>query len=189
MQPSSRKVIAVTRVLLIGLSVLWVPAHSQASAAIDLVTHNVVQIRATPAQIWPHIVHSNDWKAGADLISIGGKPGGRGEQFKAVLAEEPDIILFHVENVEMILERRRTIRLNAQDGQLIGYASWEIIPQGDVTLVEYHVYSQLVLRPEPGASLTAEALEAAEADNHWSNHRRFAAELETLKRHVEDRER
>ena len=92
----------------------------EASRDLSLVTHNAVVIAAPPERIWPSIVEPDAWKAGAQLVPVEGAE----HRFRAVMPDEPDIALFHVTNVEFDAPHRRTIRLNALDGALIGHASW-----------------------------------------------------------------
>src|SRR5690348_1433023 len=93
-------------------------------AMIDLITRNDIVVEATPAQIWPHIVEVSAWKKGAKLLKIAGSAGQVGERFEAVMGDDPGEVIFYVENVEVIPQRCRTIRLNAPDGKLLGYATW-----------------------------------------------------------------
>lgn len=146
-------------------------------ATIGLATHNAILIAASPAEIWPHVVDPSAWKAGAKLIPLGDSAG----RFKAVGPDDPDVALFYVDNVELVPERRRTIRLNAPDGALIGFASWELTQQDAATLVEYHVYSQQTL--SPGQS------RGAQREYQRSDFQRFQKELESLKRLVVGRGR
>jgi hypothetical protein len=149
----------------------------------DLVTHNGVLIVAAPAKIWPYIVDPNAWKTGATLLSMGGKPGGIGERFSAVATADPEKVLFIVENVEIVTERRRTIRLEDTDGTLIGFAAWQLISRNDSTLVQYDVYCQLtsnLMEPSWNGPL------AAEAEHREASYRRFAEELDSLKKLVEE---
>ena len=130
---------------------LWLavagPALAQSGAEesrdLSLVTHNAVVIAAAPERIWPQIVDPDAWKAGARLVPVEGAE----HRFKAVMPDDPDTALFHVTNVEFDAPRRRTIRLNALDGALIGHASWELTPVEGGTRVAYHVYSQQTAPP------------------------------------------
>jgi len=134
----------------------------------DLVTHNQVLIAALPAKIWPYILDPNTWKTGAQLRPSAGCTSGAAARFTAAMAEEPQNILFSAENVELLTERRRTLRLNALDGTLVGFVTWRLTPLNDATLLEYDVYCQI---STPGAD----------------DQRRFAAELIGLKELVEVR--
>ena len=160
---------------------LWlvtaVPAFAQAEPEsvtdLSLVTHNAVTIAAPPERIWPFIVDPGDWKAGAQLV-----PMEDGEhRFKAVMPDDPNTALFHVTNVEFNAPARRTIRLNALDGALIGFASWELTPANGGTRVAYHVYSQQEA-PPGGPAIDRDAYVQA-------NRTRFQEELIRLKQLVE----
>ena len=145
--------------------------HPASAQTLDLVTHNGILIAAPPQAIWPHINDPSGWKAGAQLVPL----DEQGTRFKAVMPDAPDAILFHVANVEFDPPRRRTIRLNALDGALIGFASWELRPQGEGTWVAYHVYTQAPAPPD----------QPPPADYRQTNRDRFQQELETLRRLVE----
>ena len=163
------------------LVVAWLavagPALAQSAAEdsrdLSLVTHNAVVIAAAPEGIWPHIVDPDAWKAGARLVPVEGAE----HRFKAVMPDDPDTALFHVTNVEFDAPRRRTMRLNALDGALIGHASWELTLVDGGTRVAYHVYSQQTLPPgQP--PIDREAYVQA-------NRARFQEELNALRTLVE----
>jgi hypothetical protein len=173
-------------ILLTGLVALRASADEPVPpAALDLVTQNEVLIKATPAEIWPQIVAPNAWKSGPKLLVVSGEPTRIGATFNAVMPDSPQKIEFHAENVEMVAQRRRTIRLNAPDGALIGFAMWELTPRNGATLVEYRVYSQVAIPPQNGVSMTPSELAAVQANYYNVNYQRFDAELATLKQLVE----
>ena len=145
----------------------------QESRDLSLVTHNAVVIDAEAERIWPHIVKPDAWKAGAQLVPVEGAE----HRFKAVLPDDPDTALFHVTNVAFDAPHRRTIRLNALDGALIGHASWELTPVDGGTRVAYHVYSQ---QQVPSGQPTIDRKAYLQA-----NHTRFQEELHALKTLVE----
>ena len=146
---------------------------SDATVDLSLVTHNAVTIAAPAKRIWPHIVEPDAWKAGAQLVPVEGAE----HRFQAVMPNDPDTPLFHVTNVEFDPPARRTIRLNALDGTLIGFATWELTPANGGTRVAYHVYSQQEA-PPGGPAIDREAyLE--------DNRKRFQEELNSLKALVE----
>ena len=164
-----------------SLVVVWLAVAGQAlaqSAAEDsrdlsLVTHNAVVIAAAPEGIWPRIVDPDAWKAGARLVPMDGAE----HRFKAVMRDDPDTALFHVTNVEFDAPRRRTMRLNALDGALIGHASWELTLVDGGTRVAYHVYSQQTLPPDQPPIDREAYLQA--------NRARFQEELNALRKLVE----
>jgi hypothetical protein len=150
---------------------LTVPAQAGPAMTVraDMVTHSEVLIHGTPARIWPHIV-TLEWKQGAKLVATGHAANGA-NRYKAVMG---DATLFDVEDVELVPEQLRTIRLDQPDGALIGYASLKLTPRGGDTIVDYDVYTALAL---PSAA-DAVALRKESAT-------RFDQELRALKRIVE----
>ena len=140
-------------------------------ARADLVTHNSVLIQAESEKIWPLIVDPSSWKAGAQLIAL----DAAGMKFKAVMPDAPDTALYHVYNVEFVPGKRRTMRLASLDNALMGYATWHLETVNNATLVTYDVYSYLAIPEEMKATYNEE------------NYKRFQAELEKLKRLVENR--
>lgn len=114
---------------------------------IDYLTHSKVRIAADAATLWPHIVDTSGWQHRQGLVHIGGEPGCVGEQFHAVASSNPEVPLFHVENVELISQRRRTIRLTDLDGIFLGFSTWELTQAGDDTIVAYDTYCRGPLLP------------------------------------------
>lgn len=168
----SRKPWPLLRAALALVAGMLAGAQPALAQTLDLVTRNGILIAASPQAIWPHIEDPGGWKAGAQLVPL----DEQGSRFKAVMPDAPDAILFHVANVELDPPRRRTIRLNALDGALIGFASWELRPQGEGTWVAYHVYTQMPAPPD----------QPPPADYRQTNRDRFQQELETLRRLVEE---
>jgi hypothetical protein len=140
----------------------------------DLVTHNSVLIKADAATIWPRVVEPGEWKQGAQLVAI----DDTNMVFHAVMPDNPDQPLFLVVTTEFVPDARRTIRLSALDGSLMGYASWRLQPVDGDTLVTYDVYSYAAALPE-GLS---------EGQYVKMNRDRFQAELEGLKALIEGAE-
>ncbi|MFB9929989.1 SRPBCC family protein [Amycolatopsis halotolerans] len=120
-------------------------------ATIDFLTHSKVHIAAGAAAIWPHIVDSDGWRRGQLLTPLGGPTGSVGQRFHAASPEAPDVALYYVENAELVPAQRRTIRLDTLDGTFMGFATWELTPAGDGTMVAYDVYSRGPMLP-PGQS-------------------------------------
>lgn len=109
-------------------------------AVIDFLTHSKVAIKAGPGLIWPRIVDLEGWRTNQTLLLISGEPDQVGARFHAVATEAPGTPLFEVVNAEMVPQQRRTIRLTGLDGHFIGFATWELTPAGDETIVAYDVY-------------------------------------------------
>jgi len=165
------------------MGVIATRAGAQEPAAIELITHNQIEIARPAEAIWPLILDPGSWKQGARLERRGGPAGAVGETFAALgPGGEP---AFFVENVELVAARRRTIKLTQPDGRLIGFATWWLVPTPTGSLVGYDVYSASPL--PPGSRLAREEIARQRAEAETANHQRFAAELATLKRLVESR--
>ena len=147
--------------------------------AVNLVTHNRIVIARPAAAVWPFIVEPNSWKMGAKLVHRSGSSGQVGEVFSAAEANAP----FLVENVELVVDRRRTIKLYQADGALIGYATWTLDENGGKTTVGYDVYAESLI--PAGSGTTADARAEAERAERKANIKRFDAELAALKGLVE----
>lgn len=161
----------------------FVAASPASEVASDLVTHNDVVINATPADIWPRIVEPAAWKMGAEFHSVSGEKGKVGERFKAVMPNEPHKVAYYITNIELIPQRRRTIRISVAEEGLMGFAIWELVPQGAATQVRYDVYWQSSVVEKPDATADERAAEA----RAWMdfNQRRFGDELVALKALIE----
>lgn len=130
----------------------------------EMTTQAILPIRAPSAQIWPHILHSSAWRTDPTLVPV--SPLHEPTRFKAVHREAPDDVLYYVDTVEILQEQRKITRLRAPDKSTLGYESWVLTPQDNVTMVEYCLC---------GSPAIAE---------HRSRYR-IICELETLKRIVE----
>lgn len=174
----------IARGLGLTLAVVLQGAASAATPTVttDLVMHNEIVIKASPAKLWPLVVELNSWKQGAKLVSMGGPAGQQGERFKAVMGD--DQIVFYVENVEVEPQRRRTVRLNTVEGKLIGYAIWQLIPKGTETSFQYDVYSTVDL-PVVRTDATPAQIEATKKVYYDANYQRFTDELAVLKKLAE----
>ena len=94
--------------------------------------------------------------------------------------------LFYIENVELKKDKRRTIKLyGANNGPLLGYASWELEEHSGRTRVTYHVYAEILLTAQEINGLTTEDLSKAQAGYVADNEVRFRTELQDLKRRIE----
>lgn|GEM_PF-3589516 len=160
-------------------------AVAQARPAFNLITSNQIEINQPAATIWPKIVDPSSWKQGAKLVHRSGPAGERGEVLVAMGSD--NAVAFAVENVEMVANRRRTIKLVSPAGQLIGYAIWTLVPAGSKTVVRYDVFSETVLTAEQAAGMSAAALVEQERASQETNSKRFDAELAALKKQLEDR--
>ena len=168
--------------VVVGSIVTVSTATAQARPAINLVTHSRVEINRGAAAIWPRIVDPSEWKQGLKLRHHGGTPGAAGEVLAAVDPANPAEPAFLVENVELVPNVRRTIKLYLPSGGLIGYATWTLEPRGATTVVGYDVYSETLVPAE--AARTTDLAEQQRVE-YGTNQKRFDAELVALKRLVE----
>lgn len=130
----------------------------------EVTTQAILTIRAPVPHIWPHILHSSAWQTDPMLAPI--SPWNQRTRFKAVRREALGDVLYYVDIVKIVEEQRKISRLFAPDRSPLGYESWVLTPQDDVTLLEYCVC---------GSPAIAE---------HRSRHR-IVRELETLQRIAE----
>lgn len=172
--PRPKGLLALLASLTLGSSAV----ATELPPTLKLVTHSGVVINAQASDVWPHILDPNHWKAGAELVPVEGED----QVFKAVMPNDPEVVAYFVENVELDAEQRRTIRIVQPDGSLLGYASWELTPVDEGVMVEYHVYSETRAPPE----LAPEALSEMQSAYTQENAARFQSELETLKQLVEE---
>jgi hypothetical protein len=142
------------------------PLHAMASLAEPggATTQAILQIRAPGPNIWPHILHSNTWRNNPMLVPVS-PPNKRG-RFKAVRRTAPDAVLYYVDIVEILDERRKITRLTSPDESLLGYESWTLTPQDNVTMLEYCVCGSPAIARHRSRS-------------------RIVRELQTLKRVIE----
>ena len=161
------------------------PAIAQTRVALNLTTHSQVEIDRPAAAIWPHILDPSPWKQGLKLTYHAGPAGQVGE---ILGARDPasGAVAFFAENVEVVPNQRRTIKLYDPSGRLLGFASWTLTDRNGRTAVGYDVYSETLLAPEQ-ARQSKEALAEQERQAYESNKKRFDAELVALKRLVESR--
>lgn len=172
--------------MLLPLLGWFATAAAQDRPGLNLVTHSAVTIERPAAAIWPSIVDPSAWKQGAALKHAGGPAGKVGEIFAALDRANPSAVSFYVENVELVPNQRRTIKIYAPNGgPLLGYATWWLSETNGRTAVGYDVYSELPSDPKATAAQRAEAERASIAKEGA----RFQAELEGLKRLMEKKGR
>lgn len=183
MRPATARPIAIVAALVAAAA----PARAQQRLASTLITHNEITIARPAAAIWPRIVDPSAWKKGNALVHRAGTAGAVGELFAAVTVQHPDSAEYFVQNVELVAGVRRTIKLIATDGTLIGFASFSLVPSGGGTIVRYDVYGESRLPPELAAGRTAADVAAEDRAQAAREGARFQRELEALKRLVEAR--
>jgi len=130
----------------------------------DVTTQAILPMRVPPPRIWPHILHSCAWRDDPVLMPL--PPLNQRARFKAVRREAPDDVLYYVDILEILEEQRKIARLSAPDRSILGYESWVLTPQDDVTMLEYCVCGSPAIAEHRGRP-------------------RIVRELETLKRIVE----
>jgi len=170
-----------------GAVVLAIPVTAQPRVAINLNTHSRVEIERPAAAIWPHIVDPNSWKQGLELTRRAGTAGQLGEILAAGDPGSPGGVAFFAENVEVVPNQRRTIKLYEPAGRLLGFATWTLQESNGRTVVGYDVYAETLLAADQARSMTSEVVAAREREGYQTNKQRFDAELVALKRLVEGR--
>ncbi len=172
-------------VVLVGMAGVPASVAAQDRVALNLVTHSEVMINRPAAAIWPLIVDPSGWKKGATLRHQSGSAGQAGEVFAAMEPGDGAQVAFLVENVELAPNQRRTIKLYAPTGDLIGYATWSLRAAGGRTVVGYDVYSETLIDPAQAKSMTPAQIREAERTSAAPNQQRFDQELLALKALVE----
>ena len=171
--------------MLIGVFAVRASAAAQARVATNLNIHSKVTINRPAAAIWSYIVDPSAWKKGATLTHRAGPPGQVGEVFAAAEPGDAAHVAFFVENVELERSQRRTIKIYAPTGALIGFATWTLRAGGGRTVVGYDVYTETLLDSARTPSMTPAQRQEAERSSVATNQRRFDVELLELKRLVE----
>ncbi len=165
---------------------IWAADQDHDRPALELVTYNEIVIDRSASVIWPHILDPEAWKQGAKLELVGGEQGKLGAIYRAFLPVKPGETLFYSEDVELVPNQVRSIKIyQPAQGALTGYSSWRLRAEGESTRLSYHVLSEFLL-PAEAAAMPAAALNAMQEKNRKDNHRRFQQELEALKRLVEN---
>lgn len=150
----------------------------------DLVTHSRVVVARDAAAIWPHVLDAGSWKKSALLVHRAGPVGQVGEWFDGMSTSAPLTVEFRAQVVELVPNRRRTLKLVLPDGTLLGHATHTLEPHGASTTVSYDVTLVVPLPPQ-ARTLDAAARVAMRRDEESANARRFDAELRDLKAIVE----
>lgn len=101
----------------------------------EVTTQAILSIRAPLLQIWPHILHSSAWRTDPTLVPV--SPLNEPTRFKAVHRKAPDDVLYYIDTVEILEEQRKIVRLRAPDRSTLGYESWALTAQDNVTMIEY----------------------------------------------------
>ena len=153
--------------------------------ATNLVTHSEVSIKRSAREIWPYIMDPMEWKQGLRLRHLTGSPGEVGELFGAFSEGSPEAISLHLQNIELLPNRRRTIKLTTPNGTLLGFATWSLLENSNSTTVSYDVSMETLLTDEQAATTSLAELAEMERQGYEVNKPRFDAELRALKALVE----
>jgi hypothetical protein len=153
--------------------------------AVNLNLHSQIEIERPAAAIWPHIMEPNSWKPDRKLVHYAGPEGQIGEVFAIGGTGNGGKIWFLVENVEIVPNLRRTIKMYDPEGHLLGFSTWLLTELDGRTIVAYDVHGESVLSSNRAKETTSESIAVQERDGHEVNKKRIDAELVTLKRLVE----
>src|ERR1041385_6178493 len=107
--------------ILVVLAALVIMANSiaaQTRAAMNLNTHSEVVIDRPAAAILPRIVDPTSWKQGTKSWHYAGPAGQLGEIFAAGDPTDKAKIEFFFENVQLVPNQRRTIKIYAPTGEV-----------------------------------------------------------------------
>ena len=165
---------------------IWAVDQDYDRSAVELVTYNEIVINRPASEIWPHIINPEAWKQGAKLELVSGEQGKLGAIYRAFLPAKPGETLFYSEDVELVPNQVRSIKIyQPAQGALTGYSSWRLRADGESTRLSYHVLSEFLL-PAEAAAMPVAALKAMQEKSRKDNHQRFQRELEALKRLIEN---
>jgi len=160
-------------------------ANAQQRIAINLNSHSEIEINRPAAAIWPHIMEPNSWKPDRQLVHYAGPAGQLGEVFAIGGSAAPGKVWFFAENVEIVPNQRRTIKLYDPEGRLLGFSTWLLTESHGRTRVEYDVHAESLLSAEKAKEATSESIAAQQLEGYEVNKKRIDAELGALKRLME----
>ncbi len=153
--------------------------------AIDLNMYNEIKINRPASKIWPYLMEPNQWKSDRHMIHHHGPKGQVGEVLAIVPAGKPDQIWFFAEVLELVPNKRRTVKMISKTGQLLGYTIWRLEERSGRTMVYSDVHGEATVPSDDPAKITPEALAEQRRQGYESNKTRTDAELLKLKRMVE----
>ena len=151
--------------------------------AINLHVYAQVEIARPASTVWPLIVDTNSWKPDRPMVHRAGPVGQLGEVSAIVSTQHPGQVWFLAENVELVPNQRRTIKLLDLKGNLLGFASWGLMEQGGRTLIDYQIHAESRVAPEQ--KLTAAQVAEQQRNGYAVNKQRVDDELAELKRRLE----
>lgn len=171
-----------TALAMCSLSALTVHAD-EPRLAINLIAEGQVEIERPAAVVWPYIVDTNSWKPNRPMVHHAGPTGQVGEVFAIVAPQRPDQIWFLAENVELVPNERRTIKLLDLKGNLLGFAIWRLSEQQGRTSIEYQILAESRVLPEQ--KMTAAQVAEGQRKGYADNKQRVDDEFAELKRRLE----
>lgn len=151
--------------------------------AINLLAEGQVDIDRPATDVWPYIVDTNSWKPNRPMVHHSGPVGQLGEVFAIVSPQRRDQIWFLAENVELVPNKRRTIKLLDLKGDLLGYAVWRLAENQGKTSIDYQILAESRVMPEQ--KLTAEQVAEMQRKGYTDNKQRVDDEFVELKRRLE----
>ena len=173
-----------TRQILTALAIALVLLNRGAWAAepvsaFDFITHTEIHIAASPDKVWPYLRNVNAWKLGAKTETVSGVDAV-GERFK-VVPDGAENSFYFIETAELERAKRWTIRLDGQNGELRGYATWTLASDGLGTRLRYDVF----VRSQAPRTLPLADLSRLASRTNADARRRMDSEFARLKALVE----
>jgi len=170
-------VAAATALLLVAGS-----AGAQERVAVNFNTHDRVELDRPVSVVWPLIVEPNSWKPNRQMVHYAGPAGKVGEVFAIGGGADRSKIWFLAENVELVPNQRRTIKLYDPAGRLLGFATWLLEPAGTRTILRYEVHAESLVPPEKVGAPGTKSVAEQEREGYEVNKKRNDDEFVILKR-------
>jgi hypothetical protein len=140
----------------------------------DFLSHAETVVQAPAERVWAAVLNPSDWH-GTLMTHVGGPKDEVGEQLVATPVDQPDTVMLRIHNVEMVPNRRRTIRIHTPEDVFTGYSSWVLQDRGEETLVGYDVFTRYPFPRE----MTVEQIRDASRQGNEEGLRRLKAFVET----------
>jgi len=169
--------------LLVATPCVALSAVSEERAAVNLNAYSQIEIDRPVATVWPYIVDTNSWKPERRLTHRSGPVGQVGEVLAIV--GPTGKVWFLVENVELVANQRRTIKMYDPDGKLLGFATWKLQATGDHTLIEYEIHGESLVAAAQAGQPGGKSVAEQEREGYAVNKKRIDVEFAALKRLLE----